>query len=59
MQAEVIPENIFPLVKERLYQDQSVLNDEFIAIHKTLKQNASEKAALAVIDLLTSNNKHD
>jgi len=59
LQAQVIPENILPLVKERLYQDQSALNDEFTAIHKTLKQDASEKAASAVIALLTSEQSHD
>ena len=59
LQSEVVPDNIFPLVEERLYQDQSALNEEFIAIHKTLKQDASEKAASSVIELLTSDSRHD
>ncbi len=54
LQNEVTVENIYPLVNERLYQDQSSLNQEFINIHQTLKQNASEKAAAAVVELLSS-----
>lgn len=54
LQADVTPTNIVRLVKERLYEDQSALNEEFLAIHKTLKQDASEKSAQAVMDLLTS-----
>ena len=53
LQGDVSAENIYPLVKERLYHDQSALNDEFIQIHHTLKQNASEKAAAAVAQLLS------
>ena len=52
LQNDVTCENIVPLVSERLYEDQSVLNQAFIDIHKTLKQNASEKSAQAVIELL-------
>ena len=52
LQDEVSPARIVPLVKERLYQDQSALDEAFLAIHQTLKQNASEKAAQAVIALL-------
>lgn len=52
LQNEVTVENILPLVQDRLYQDQSSLNDAFTQIHLTLKQNASEKAATAVIELL-------
>ena len=52
LQNDVTVENIVPLVNERLYQDQSSLNDEFISIHNTLRQNASEKAAEAVVALL-------
>jgi lipid-A-disaccharide synthase len=53
LQSDVTPENISPLIIERLYQDQSALNDEFINIHQTLKQNANEKAAAAVAELLS------
>jgi len=52
LQSAVTPENIFPLIIERLYQDQSALNDEFTNIHQSLKLNASEKAAAAVSELL-------
>jgi len=54
LQSEVTVENILPLVHDRLYQDQTKLNEEFIHIHQTLKQNASEKAALAVAELISS-----
>ena len=43
IQGQVTPKNIYPLVYERLYQDQSALNDEFITIHQTLKQNLKIK----------------
>ena len=52
LQDEVCVERIVPLVKERLYQDQSQLNDSFTAIHQQLKCNASQQAANAVIALL-------
>jgi lipid-A-disaccharide synthase len=52
LQAQVTPDNIVPLVEERLYQDQSELNSAFGQIHQQLKQNASNKAAQAVINLL-------
>jgi len=52
LQDEVCPERIVPLVKERLYEDQSDLDAAFTDIHQTLKQDASEKAAQAVIALL-------
>jgi len=52
LQNEVCAESIVPLVKERLYQDQSQLNDSFIAIHQQLKCNASQQAANAVIAIL-------
>lgn len=52
LQNEVCTESIVPLVKERLYQDQSQLNDSFIAIHQQLKCNASQQAANAVIAIL-------
>ncbi|WP_206485362.1 lipid-A-disaccharide synthase [Thalassotalea sp. G2M2-11] len=48
LQAQVSVNNILPLVKERLYQDQSELNQAFTDIHLSLKQNASEQAAIAV-----------
>jgi len=54
LQNDVCPENIIPLVKERLYQDQTSLNESYIAIHQQLKCNASEQAAKAVIDLLNT-----
>lgn len=52
MQDDVCVEKILPLVKDRLYDDQSDLNQAFINIHQSLKQNASEKAADAVVTLL-------
>jgi lipid-A-disaccharide synthase len=53
LQDEVCAERIIPLVKERLYQDQTQLNDSFITIHQQLKCNASEQAANAVIAILS------
>lgn len=52
LQGQVTVDNIIPLVEERLYQDQSALNQAFTTIHQTLKQDASKQAANAVIDLL-------
>jgi|TARA_R110001583_G_scaffold195174_1_gene370149 lipid-A-disaccharide synthase len=52
LQDEVCAERIIPLVKERLYQDQTQLNDSFIAIHQQLKCNASQQAANAVMAIL-------
>lgn len=52
LQGQVTVDNIIPLVEERLYQDQSALNQAFTTIHQTLKKNASKQAANAVIDLL-------
>lgn len=54
LQDEVCPEKIMPLVKERLYQDQSQLNDSFIRIHQQLRCDASKQAAKAVNTLLGS-----
>jgi len=54
LQKEVCPDNIVPLVKERLYQDQSQLNDSYNEIHQQLKCNASKQAAKAVLDVLAS-----
>lgn len=55
LQEQVTANNILPLAKERLYQDQSSLNQEFTDIHLALKQNASEQAAIAVAQLMQSN----
>ncbi|MCW8834126.1 MAG: lipid-A-disaccharide synthase [Colwellia sp.] len=52
LQEEVCSDNIVPLVKERLYQDQSQLNDSYIAIHQQLRCDASAQSAKAVIALL-------
>lgn len=52
LQHDVIPENIVPLIKERLYEDQSSLNKAFTDIHMQLKKNASEQAANAVLELI-------
>lgn len=54
LQSDVTVENIVPLLKERLYQDQSSLNEEFLNIHKQLKLNASQTAATAVLELATN-----
>ncbi len=56
LQDEVCLEKIIPLVKERLYHDQTQLNDSFNIIHQQLKCNASKQAAKAVIDLLNTSN---
>ncbi|TYK65667.1 lipid-A-disaccharide synthase [Colwellia echini] len=55
LQTEVCPENIVPLVKERLYQDQSQLNASYTAIHQQLKCDASKQAAKAVLNVLEKN----
>jgi len=55
LQSEVCADNIVPLVKERLYQDQSQLNTSYTAMHQQLKCNASEQAATAVLALLSTN----
>jgi len=52
LQGEVDAIHIVPLIKDRLYQDQSQLNEAFIEIHEQLKCDASKQAAKAVIDLL-------
>ena len=56
LQDDVCPEKIIPLVKARLYQDQTQLNECFNLIHQQLKCNASKQAAKAVIDLLDTPN---
>ncbi|MEW6996518.1 lipid-A-disaccharide synthase [Colwelliaceae bacterium BS250] len=55
LQEQVTPQALADQVEPRLYEDQSELIDEFTKIHIALKQNASEKAANAVITLLNSN----
>ncbi|GLX77184.1 lipid-A-disaccharide synthase [Thalassotalea insulae] len=57
LQSQVTANNIVPLIKERLYQDQSQLDQAFTDIHQSLKQNASEQAANAVSQLYLSNKK--
>ncbi len=54
LQKDVCPDNIVPLIKERLYQDQSQLNDSYNNIHQQLKCDASKQAAKAVLDVLSS-----
>lgn len=56
LQDEVCPDKIVPLVKDRLYQDQSQLNESYKLIHQQLKCNASIQAAKAVIHLLKTSN---
>lgn len=58
LQDDVCPEKIVPLIKERLYQDQTQLNDSFTKIHQQLKCDASEQAAKAVMALLPAHIKH-
>jgi len=52
LQDDVCAEQIVPLVKERLYQDQSQLNNSFTMIHQQLMCDASKQAANAVIAIL-------
>ena len=59
LQNDVNPEQIVPLLKERLYTEQTQLNDEFMKIHHALRQNASEKAATAVLTLMTVETTND
>ena len=54
IQNELNAENLVPLLKERLYQDQSELNQAFIDIHNMLKQDSDNLAAQAVVDLMVS-----
>ena len=58
LQDEVCPENIVPLIKARLYQDQSQLNDSYTTIHQQLKCDASAQAAKAVLALLPTEFKN-
>jgi lipid-A-disaccharide synthase len=52
LQKEVCAEKIVPLVRERLYQDQSQLDESYRQIHQQIKCDASKQAAKAVIDVL-------
>lgn len=52
IQLNVDVEHIYPLIHERLYEDQSHLMDEFMAIHKMLKLDASKKSAEAITALM-------
>ncbi|XPF96474.1 lipid-A-disaccharide synthase [Colwellia sp. RE-S-Sl-9] len=54
LQDEVVPEKIVPLLQQFLNEDQSNLNEKFMKIHQSLKQDASEKAAQAIIGLIES-----
>jgi lipid-A-disaccharide synthase len=54
LQKQVCPAQIVPLVKERLYQDQSQLNESYRQIHQQLRCDASAQAAKAVIEVLTA-----
>ncbi|WP_448549275.1 lipid-A-disaccharide synthase [Thalassotalea fusca] len=52
LQSAVTVENILPLVEQRLFEEQQSLNESFTSIHLQLKQDASEKAAQAVEELV-------
>ncbi len=52
LQEQVTAKNIVPLIKERLYQDQSALDKAFMDIHLQLKQDANTQAALAIKTLI-------
>lgn len=52
IQDNVTPDTLLPLVKERLYEDQSELDKTFTEIHLMLKQDASKQAAQAVFKLI-------
>ncbi|KGJ97083.1 lipid-A-disaccharide synthase [Colwellia psychrerythraea] len=54
LQKQVCPDNIVPLIKERLYQDQSQLNNSYTDIHQQLKCDASAQAASAVLNVLAT-----
>lgn len=54
LQKQACPSKIVPLVKERLYQDQSQLNESFTAIHEELKCDASSQAAKAILEVINS-----
>lgn len=52
IQHNVDREHLYPLIHERLFEDQSQLNQAFTDIHLALRQNASQKAAQAVFTLI-------
>ena len=52
LQKEVSAEKIVPLVRERLYQDQSQLDESYHKIHQQIQCDASKQAAKAVIEVL-------
>jgi lipid-A-disaccharide synthase len=52
LQDEVNVSQITPLLRQRLYESQEQLDQAFIAIHQSLKLNASEQAAKAVIGVM-------
>ncbi|MDN3652542.1 lipid-A-disaccharide synthase [Thalassotalea ponticola] len=54
LQEQVTPDNLAKAVEPLLFEQQHQLMQEFVQIHQTLKQNASEKAAIAVIELMQS-----
>lgn len=54
LQDEVVPERIVPLLEKFLNEDQTNLNDKFMQIHLSLKQDASVKAAQAIVELIES-----
>jgi lipid-A-disaccharide synthase len=53
LQDEVSPEIIVPLLEQRLFCDQSQLKQKFMALHQQLKCQANERAATAIIELIT------
>lgn len=56
LQSEVNASAIVPLLKQGLYQPQQQLEQAFMAIHQSLKLNASEQAAKAVMGIMSAAN---
>lgn len=54
IQNNVDSEHLYPLIYERLFNDQSQLNQAYTDIHLALRQNASQKAAQAVFELIAT-----
>jgi lipid-A-disaccharide synthase len=52
LQNEVCSNNIVPLIKTRLYEDQTKLNESYTEIHQELKCNASQQSADAILQIL-------
>jgi lipid-A-disaccharide synthase len=52
LQNEVCSSNIVPLIKTRLYEDQTQLNESYTEIHQELKCNASQQSADAILQIL-------